>query len=1212
MKKFTFLLVLLAFVAFNVFGQTVSTDPVWDTGTTPPTVNVCEGGDVTVNVHNPTPSTQHTLSIPGSPPTIIEHITSDASGNDFSFSPLPFPSQGTYNYNVFAADWSLNVNFNVVVASDPTAPVLNMVPASPVCESTSVKATINTAGSGGVSCSDRYEYSTDGGNTWLAYTLNTDIPTTGKSTIKVKSIRDKGAGVERGCYAETEYSWTVNPAPTPTITPTSGDYTVCIGETDTYTTETGKNSYVWTITGTHTVTGGLTNDNVIVQWTGGTTGTVSVTYANPTTGCTPLTDPLETVTIQALPVPTITPSTATSYCAGATETFSTETGMDSYVWTINYGTITAGQGTASIDVTWDMVTSVQAGQVTVTYDTPAPAGCSPAAPTAYNPTINPLPIVTISGETNPCANSTHIYTTQPGMSNYLWSVPVNDGSITGGGGSGDNTATVTWNNTLGIGSVFVNYTNTNGCTATSPTQYDVTKSGLVQNTTTGIYYCTIQDAINDANANNVIEVSVGTYNEDLVFNVSGIELMPKSGDAVTIKGVDTEPVANWPLANPNIEILASGVKIHGFTIQSPAYVSGYYSSGIVIGAANVAIYENDFEVWAGNDVDGDEISQAIQTYFKGAMPGVDISGLNIHDNTFAPLNTGTQWGYEGIYVNLDEGTGTITIADNDFSGELIRAITVERSKATISGNTIITDLPPYASPGALEGISIRNMSAGGPFSQSTITISGNEVKGSAAGKGFLRGIRIGINGQTLTGITVTGNTLSGNTIGALVRSSANGVLINTNKITGNTTGVINEDASYTLNAENNWWGDATGPYHNPNNTCGLGDPVSDNVDFMPWWMTATGPGTWVNLPVQNTTTGSYYCKIQDAIDDANANNVIEVSAGTYNENVILPQGKSLTLLGAQANVDPRGGRTGSESILDGGGYSSGNYGIELQETTGNDVVTINGFTIRNYDFGIWGHFGTSFVQNLTVSYNIFEDNGDPALPDAGGWNHSGGAIRIDNVNYSTFSYNEIMDCERGIRLDDNAIDGSDNNTIEYNLIHDLQQYGIGLYDYANDNTVKYNEIYNCADRGIQLFGANTGNKFLNNEIYNICNDGILLYNSTNVEIKNNEIYNCAFTDETWSGNNANNGGPTSGFGYQPVHGGIALMGTCSTIEIKNNDLHNNGVMGTGWAAWNGQTNHATSDGIWLDNTSTAIINNNKIISSNEYGVENTNTTTIDA
>lgn len=37
-----------------------------------------------------------------------------------------------------------------------------------------------------------------------------------------------------------------------------------------------------------------------------------------------------------------------------------------------------------------------------------------------------------------------------------------------------------------------------------------------------------------------------------------------------------------------------------------------------------------------------------------------------------------------------------------------------------------------------------------------------------------------------------------------------------------------------IDAENNWWGDATGPFHPGTNPAGAGNAVSDNVDYRPW------------------------------------------------------------------------------------------------------------------------------------------------------------------------------------------------------------------------------------------------------------------------------------------------------------------------------------------------------------------------------------------
>jgi gliding motility-associated-like protein len=90
-----------------------------------------------------------------------------------------------------------------------------------------------------------------------------------------------------------------------------------------------------------------------------------------------------------------------------------------------------------------------------------------------NVTVNPLPIPTLAGPTPVCVGvSGNIYTTEAGMSNYIWTVSAG-GTITAGGGVSNNTVTVTWT-TTGAKTVTVNYTNGNGCTATSPTTYNVT------------------------------------------------------------------------------------------------------------------------------------------------------------------------------------------------------------------------------------------------------------------------------------------------------------------------------------------------------------------------------------------------------------------------------------------------------------------------------------------------------------------------------------------------------------------------------------------------------------------------------------------------------------------------------------------------------------------------------------------------------------------
>jgi len=341
-------------------------------------------------------------------------------------------------------------------------------------------------------------------------------------------------------------------------------------------------------------------------------------------------------------------------------------------------------------------------------------------------------------------------------------------------------------------------------------------------------YGTIQAAITAAATGDIINVAAGTYNEDLIIPATKTNL-DIIGAGTTIKGVQNVPTASFPLAAPNIEIRANGVKLHGFTIQSPNYEVGKYSSGIVIGAINVEIYNNNFIMNSGGGADSGEVSQAIQTYATAAVPGVDISGLNIHDNTFSSIGGGA-WGYEGIYINPDAATNTVTIQKNTFSGKILRAITSERSKTTITENSIITDLVPgpgnLTVAGAHQGINVRNL---GFATQSSILINLNTIKGSASDKGFNQGIRVGQAGQTLTNFQVIDNIISYNTKGILVKE-ASGVTVTENDIIGNNIGIQNDDTS-SLNAEKNYWGACDGP-----STIGTGhgDHVSTLVDFTPW------------------------------------------------------------------------------------------------------------------------------------------------------------------------------------------------------------------------------------------------------------------------------------------------------------------------------------------------------------------------------------------
>ena len=366
----------------------------------------------------------------------------------------------------------------------------------------------------------------------------------------------------------------------------------------------------------------------------------------------------------------------------------------------------------------------------------------------------------------------------------------------------------------------------------------------ILNETKKIAYYTIAEALEDADPCNVICVTEGnTYPEDLTINKLYLTLHSQKGAASTIiKGQANVDITQWPLAVPNIEILADGVEIYGFTIQGPDWEPNKYSSGMVIGGDNVEIHHNIIQVTNANSLD--EISQGIQTYRDGNGGAGDLNGLYIHDNTFQPWGSGTH-GYEAIFINHTPSdpspVGTVTIQGNTITGAVIRGITTERSNVTLTGNTIETTLEPFdGNVGAFQGINIMDY---GGREQKDVTVSNNVFRGSS---GFSQGIRVGGSGQTLANISVTHNTLQAHKIGVLVRASADGVAVNYNNISdSNANGVESTNPNHTLDAEYNWWGDATGPYDPCYNPDGKGDAVSAYVDYEPW---LTVPFCYVGQP----------------------------------------------------------------------------------------------------------------------------------------------------------------------------------------------------------------------------------------------------------------------------------------------------------------------------------------------------------------------------
>ncbi|MCE5329164.1 DUF4214 domain-containing protein, partial [bacterium] len=125
-----------------------------------------------------------------------------------------------------------------------------------------------------------------------------------------------------------------------------------------------------------------------------------------------------------------------------------------------------------------------------------------------------------------------------------------------------------------------------------------------------------------------------------------------------------------------------------------------------------------------------------------------------------------------------------------------------------------------------------------------------------------------------TSATITGNTISNSTTGIAVGydgSDTSTVTANQNNITGNTYGI--ESTNPTVDAINNWWGDASGPSNATSNPSGTGNAVSDNVNFTPWLTNPVGYVAPQSKPLTPEEIASLNLSIAQQVDIYGASDI---------------------------------------------------------------------------------------------------------------------------------------------------------------------------------------------------------------------------------------------------------------------------------------------------------------------------------------------------
>lgn len=259
--------------------------------------------------------------------------------------------------------------------------------------------------------------------------------------------------------------------------------------------------------------------------------------------------------------------------------------------------------------------------------------------------------------------------------------------------------------------------------------------------------------------------------------------------------------------NDSGTINKNGVTITGPLSGSPARVANDCSDIITVdGASGATISNLTLLQTNGGGVDG--------TYCYNS-PVVRV-GWNSASTTIS--NNFIAGGYIGIALRTDAYDVTLTdnnINNNDWAG----VVGLSQGVHIITGNTI-----EYNN---------RGLSLGeGPGGTQTANWQGSEISSNIIRENEY-GIYYALGSQPGPMSIGPDNEIYDNGDGIYINGPAYDVHINGNSIYGNTvitSGLHIEGADTGVDAKENWWGDATGPYEANDNPDGLGDAVYIGVD----------------------------------------------------------------------------------------------------------------------------------------------------------------------------------------------------------------------------------------------------------------------------------------------------------------------------------------------------------------------------------------------
>lgn len=631
----------------------------------------------------------------------------------------------------------------------------------------------------------------------------------------------------------------------------------------------------------------------------------------------------------------------------------------------------------------------------------------------------------------------------------------------------------------------------------------------VHNLTQNTYYLTIQDGVNAAAANDVLECAAWEFKERVTIDKS-----------LTLQGVDS---ANTVLNGASLAGTGNGITINtGVTnvtiktlqVKNYAGLNGNSNAGIYAIGGNdnllvdyVHLKDNvgGSGFYANGPVNNVTITHCTSTGHTVSARGIVIwnglkSNINISDNHV--------YGNNCCGIELQDGTATgVTMNNNNVHNNgdngLAAVGLMGPGANTISGNTV-TDNGRF-------GIEIKNPDGNGaPSGPGSIVVSNNtvsrtvpigaEARDLAGIAVFRRGVLPG-NVDVPTGVQVLNNNVSGfvqpsNSDGFGIVMEGYNHTVTGNTINGNDVGIQRQAGHLPYpgdgdqsNLADQYFGRGNSPI-----TCGVtvtgntfGNITANGVDTRDVGISA-GDGF-----VTNINSGESFCSINAAIADPQtlAGHQLNLSAGTFNENVVV--NKSLTINGS-----------GPTTILNPSTACSGT-GITISSNN----VTIQNLKVTNFNNGL-------------------------AVSTAG--------VLIDNVESEA-------NCNTGLELNNGTTNLSVQNSKLNNNLNGIRKGTAAIVSgfTLNNSEVKGNNM------GIVIFkNSGAGGTFDN-------------VNITNSDFSNNAqkgMYFEALSNAMIDGVIINNSGTSGTYGF---NNGIDInlkYAAYSNITIQNSEITNCGATGT--------------------------------------------------